>query len=98
MENIMEITQVKVRHIFTKEQSEKIRAIISVTFDNSFAVHDIKIIDGTERRFISMPNHRSADGRFQDIAHPINAEFRQTMETAIFTAYDEAIKEIGNNG
>lgn len=94
----MKITQVKIRHIFTKERSQKMRAIASVTFDGVFAVHDIKIIDGLERRFIAMPVRRAQDGKYQDIAHPIDAEFRQKMETAILTAYDEAVKEIGNNG
>lgn len=94
----MKITQVKIRHIFTKGQSEKLRAIASVTFDDAFAVHDIKIIDGTERRFIAMPSRRAQDGSFQNVAHPINDDFRKEIETAVLAEYDNTIKEIGSNG
>lgn len=91
----MKITQVKIRRIFAKDQSEKVRTIASVTFDDVFVVHDIKIIDGLERRFISMPNHRARNDKIQDIAHPINAEFRSEVETAVLNAYNDAIKQIG---
>lgn len=91
----MKITGIKIRHVFTKDQSKNVRAIASVTFDNVFAIHDIKIIDGTDRRFIGMPNRRAKDDRFQDVAHPINAEFRSELETAVLNAYDDAVKQLG---
>lgn len=91
----MQITDIKIRKLFIKEESSKVRAIVSVTFDEAFAVHDIKIIDGAERWFIAMPNRRSEDGRFQDIVHPITSEFRATMEEVIIKAYYDALNALG---
>ena len=71
----MEITEVRIRK--TQEDS-KMKAIVSVTFDNEFVVHDIKIIEGNTGLFVAMPSRRMADGEFRDIAHPINVEMRES--------------------
>ena len=69
----MEITDIKFRHV---EQSGKLRALVSVTFDGVLAVHDIKIIDGHDRLFLAMPSRRMPDGHFRDIAHPFGSALR----------------------
>jgi stage V sporulation protein G len=82
----MEITDVRVRKI-TNEG--KMKAIVSVTFDNAFVVHDIKVIDGQNGLFIAMPSRKTPDGEFKDIAHPINTETRETIQTAILAEYEK---------
>ena len=67
------------------------KAIVSVTFDNEFVVHDIKIIDGQNGLFVAMPSRKMADGEFRDIAHPINAETRKKIQDAIFEEYDKIL-------
>lgn len=92
----MNISDVKIRKI-ADDSSTKLKAIVSITIDGEFVVHDIKIIDGVDRLFCAMPNRRSEDGRFQDIAHPISSEARAQIESAIFRAYEDyvsAIKEV----
>lgn len=88
----MNITDVKIRKVFTDPQI-RIKAIVSVTLDGDFAVHDMKVIQGMDRLFVAMPSRRSEDGRFQDIAHPTTQEARKQLETAIFAAYEEALKQ-----
>lgn len=87
----MEITEVRVRKV---QEDSKMKAIVSVTFDNEFVVHDIKIIDGNTGLFVAMPSRRMADGEFRDIAHPINGEMREKVEKAIFEEYNRYISEI----
>jgi stage V sporulation protein G len=84
----MNITDIKIRKIFTEG---KVKAIVSIIVDGDFAVHDLKVIEGVERLFIAMPNRRSEDGRFQDIVHPISSESRAQIEEAILDKYNEAI-------
>lgn len=67
------------------------KAIVSVTFDDEFVVHDIKIIDGQNGLFVAMPSRKMADGEFRDIAHPINAETRQKIQEAIFEEYEKSL-------
>lgn len=67
------------------------KAIVSVTFDEEFVVHDIKIIDGQNGLFIAMPSRKMADGEFRDIAHPINAETRKKIQDAIFKEYEKVL-------
>lgn len=67
------------------------KAIVSVTFDGEFVVHDIKIIEGQNGLFIAMPSRKMADGEFRDIAHPINADTRQKMQDAIFNEYEKSL-------
>lgn len=69
------------------------KAVISVTFDNQFVVHDIKIIEGQNGLFIAMPSRKMADGEFRDIAHPINAETRKEIQNVVFEEYEKLIIE-----
>ena len=85
----MQITNVKVRKLFNDESPMK--AIVSVTFDNQLALHDIKVISAKEKLFVVMPSRKNPDGTFRDIVHPINAPFRAELEEAIIDAYEKAI-------
>lgn len=86
----MTITDVRVRKIASEG---KMKAIVSVTFDNEFVVHDIKVIEGQNGLFIAMPSRKTPDGEFKDIAHPINTETRERMQSAILEAYEKAVSE-----
>jgi stage V sporulation protein G len=86
----MQITDIRVRKIYT---DGKMKAIVSVTFDDELVIHDIKIIEGQNGMFIAMPSRRTPDGEFKDIAHPINIEARQKMQRAILAKYEEAAAE-----
>lgn len=86
----MQITDVRVRKI-TKEG--KMKAIVSITLDNEFVVHDIKVIDGEKGLFIAMPSKKSADGEHRDIAHPINSDTRNTIQDTILAAYEKSLSE-----
>jgi stage V sporulation protein G len=69
------------------------RAIVSVTFDDQFVVHDIKVIEGQSGFFIAMPSRKTPDGEFKDIAHPINMGTRREMQESVLRAYEKAIEE-----
>ncbi len=84
----MTITDVRVRKI---AKEGKMKAIVSVTLDNEFVVHDIKVIEGEKGLFIAMPSRKTADGEYRDIAHPINSETRQQMQDVILREYEKAI-------
>ena len=86
----MTITDVRVRKIASEG---KMKAIVSVTFDNEFVVHYIKIIEGQNGLFIAMPSRKTPDGEFKDIAHPINTETRERIQGAILEAYEKAVSE-----
>ncbi|MCR6515022.1 MAG: septation regulator SpoVG [Clostridium sp.] len=86
----MQITDVRIRKITT---DGKMKAIVSVTFDEQFVVHDIKVIEGQNGLFIAMPSRKTPDGEFKDIAHPINTDARETIQKAILKAYEEALQE-----
>ncbi len=86
----MQITDVRVRKI-TKEG--KMKAIVSITLDNEFVVHDIKVIDGEKGLFIAMPSKKSADGEHRDIAHPINSDTRTVIQDTILAAYEKSLSE-----
>ena len=86
----MEITDVRIRKIST---DGKMKAIVSVTFDNEFVVHDIKVIEGQNGLFIAMPSRKTPDGELKDIAHPINTTTREKIQTSILNAYEVALKE-----
>ena len=90
----MQITDVRIRKIAT---DGKMKAIVSITFDNEFVVHDIKIIEGQNGLFIAMPSRKTPDGEFKDIAHPINTETREKIQTSILDAYEKAIIEDAAN-
>ena len=84
------ITDVRIRKIAAEG---KMKAIVSVTFDNEFVVHDIKVIEGQNGLFIAMPSRKTPDGEFKDIAHPINTDTREKIQTSILKAYEEAMEE-----
>ncbi len=88
----MQITDVRVRKL---SEEGKMRGIVSVTFDNAFVVHDIKIIEGQNGLFIAMPSRKVSEGEFRDIAHPINADMRFELQNEIIKAYEEAKSKIG---
>ena len=81
----MEITDIRIRKIDTEG---KMKAVVSITFDNDFVVHDIKIIESQNGLFIAMPSRKTPDGEFRDIAHPINASMREKMQKAILEKYE----------
>ncbi len=85
----MNITDIKIRKIFTEG---KVRAVVSIILDGDFAVHDLKVIEGVERLFVAMPNRRSEDGRFQDIVHPISTDARTQLEAIVLEKYREAVE------
>ncbi|MDR1061981.1 MAG: septation regulator SpoVG [Clostridiales bacterium] len=86
----MEITDVRIRKI---EVEGKMKAVASVTFDNEFVVHDIKIIESQNGLFIAMPSRKTPDGDFKDIAHPINAYAREKLQTAVLGKYETILSE-----
>ena len=86
----MQITDIKVRKLF---QNGPMKAIVSVTFDGQLAVHDIKVIFARDKFFIVMPSRKNPDETYRDIAHPINASFRRTLEEAVISAYETALAE-----
>lgn len=86
----MKITDVRIRKI---SDDSKMKAIVSITFDDEFVVHDIKVIDGQNGLFIAMPSRKIGEGDFRDIAHPLKSETRNMIKDAIFVAYEEALKD-----
>ena len=87
----MKITDVKFRKVFTEGP---MRAIASVTFDHQLAVHDIKVIIARDKYFIVMPSHKNPDDTYRDIAHPISADFRATLEEAVKAAYEAELEAL----
>lgn len=86
----MQITDVRVRRI-TKEG--KMKAIVSITLDDEFVVHDIKVIEGEKGLFIAMPSKKATDGEYRDIAHPINSATREAIQKIILERYEKALEE-----
>ena len=86
----MQITDVRVRKI-TKEG--KMRAIVSITIDDEFVIHDLKGIDGQKGIFIAMPSKKATDGEYRDIAHPINSGTRENIQKIILEKYEQALLE-----
>lgn len=85
----MTITDVRVRKAV---KDGKMKAVVSVTFDDVFVVHDIKVIEGEKGLFIAMPSRKSADGEYRDIAHPINSETRKLIQDRILWEYENTLK------
>lgn len=88
----MQITDVRVRRI---AKEGKMKAIVSITIDGQFVVHDIKVIEGEKGLFIAMPSYRMGDGEYRDIAHPINSETRDMIQKVILDKYEEMLSEEG---
>ncbi|MBZ4673810.1 MAG: uncharacterized protein JG773_781 [Spirochaeta sp.] len=80
----MDISEVRVRKV---SQAGKLKAYVTVTFDNQFVVHNIKIIEGREGDFIAMPSRQLANGEFKDVAHPISSDFRDHLQQVVMNAY-----------
>ena len=87
----MQITDVRIRRV-TKEEG-KMKAFVSITIDEEFVVHDIKVIEGEKGLFIAMPSRKTADGEYRDIAHPINSETRARIQEIILEKYEETENE-----
>lgn len=83
---MMRITDVRVRKV---EKEGKMKAVVSITIDDEFVVHDIKVIEGVKGLFIAMPSRKAADGEFRDIAHPINSETRDYIQNIILEEYQK---------
>ena len=85
----MNITDVRVRKV---SKDGKMRAVVSITIDDEFVVHDIKVIEGEKGLFIAMPSRKAADGEYRDIAHPINSDTRSEIQEIILTKYAETVE------
>lgn len=86
----MQITDVRVRKV---AKEGKMRAVVSITIDNEFVIHDIKVIEGEKGLFIAMPSRKATDGEYRDIAHPINSATREMIQTLILEKYEQTALE-----
>ena len=86
----MQITDIRIRSV---EKEGKMKAVVSITIDDEFVVHDIKIIEGEKCMFIAMPSRKAADGEYRDIAHPINTATRERLQSMILSKYQESLEE-----
>lgn len=86
----MQITDIRIRSV---EKEGKMKAVVSITIDDEFVVHDIKIIEGEKGMFIAMPSRKAADGEYRDIAHPINTATRERLQSMILSKYQESLEE-----
>ena len=86
----MQITDVRVRKV---AKEGKLKAVVSITIDNEFVVHDIKVIEGEKGLFIAMPSKKATDGEYRDIAHPISQSTRENIQGTILEAYNRALEE-----
>ncbi len=88
----MQITELRIRKV---EDDGKLRAYVTVTFDNCFVVHNVKIIEGKSGLFIAMPSRKTANGEYKDVAHPISPEFRTDLQNKILSEYNAGHIEVG---
>lgn len=86
----MQITDVRIRKI---SKEGKMKAIVSITLDGEFVVHDIKVIEGEKGLFVAMPSRRAGDGEYRDIAHPINSQTREMIQNIILERYEAVLEE-----
>ena len=86
----MQITDIRIRSV---EKEGKMKAVVSITIDDEFVVHDIKIIEGEKGMFIAMLSRKAADGEYRDIAHPINTATRERLQSMILSKYQESLEE-----
>ncbi len=87
----MQITDVRIRKINTEG---RMKAIVSITLDDEFVIHDVRIVDGNNGLFVAMPSRKTPDGEFRDIAHPINSQTRQKLQEAVLAAYEREIANV----
>lgn len=90
MVKFLEITDIRIKRVAT---DSKMKAVVSVTFDNAFVVHDIKIIEGQDKLFTAMPSRKTPEGEYKDIAHPINSDMRIQLEKAILDQYEKELAQ-----
>lgn len=83
----MQITDVRLRKV--NNQDTRMKALVSITFDDAFVIHDLRVIEGNNGLFVAMPSKRTPDGEFRDIAHPIHSDMRQHVQEEIMRVYDE---------
>ena len=88
----MQITELRIRKV---EDEGKLRAYVTVTFDNCFVVHNVKIIEGKTGLFIAMPSRKTSAGEYKDVAHPISPEFRTELQNKIIAEYEAGHVEVG---
>lgn len=86
----MTITNTRIRKV---ESDGKMKAVVSITIDDEFAIHDIKVIEGDKGLFIAMPSRKAKDGEYRDIAHPINSQTREAIQKIILDSYEAAMLE-----
>ena len=86
----MQITDIRIRSV---EKEGKMKPVVSITIDDEFVVHDIKIIEGEKGMFIAMPSRKASDGEYRDIAHPINTATRERLQKMILDKYRESVEE-----
>ena len=86
----MQITDVRIRKV---DKEGKMKAVVSITIDDEFVVHDIKVIEGEKGLFMAMPSRKASDGEYRDIAHPINSGTRENIQRLILRKYEEALTE-----
>ena len=86
----MQITDIRIRKV---DIDGKLNAVVSITIDDAFVVHDIKIIEGEKGLFIAMPSRKATDGKYRDIAHPINSETREKIQGIILQKYEQVLAE-----
>lgn len=86
----MQITDIRIRKV---DKDGKMKAVVSITIDDAFVVHDIKIIEGEKGLFIAMPSRKASDGEYRDIAHPINSGTRESIQKMILEKYNEVLNE-----
>ncbi len=87
----MNVTEIRVRLV--KKEDSKLKAVASLTIDECFVVHDIKVIQGTDGLFISMPSRKTPEGEYKDIVHPINTETREKISALVIAAYEKQLQE-----
>ena len=92
--NIMQITDIRVRIV---RNDEKLKGVASITIDDCFVVHDLKVIAGPDQLFVAMPSRRTKDGEFKDIAHPIVSDVRVEISKLVLEAYNKALSESVNS-
>jgi stage V sporulation protein G len=85
---LVNITDIRIRKI---NYEGRMKAVVSITFDDSFVVHDVKVVEGNNGLFVAMPSRKMPDGEYRDIAHPISSDAREVIQSAVLKAYEEAI-------
>ncbi|MCQ2586696.1 MAG: septation regulator SpoVG [Treponema sp.] len=90
----MQVTDIRIRKL---EKEGKLKAYVTVTFDDCFVVHNVKIIEGNNGVFIAMPSRKTSNGEYKDVAHPINVEFRNSLQEKILAEYEAGHVEVGGD-